>query len=105
MATRRVRNAGRLAEHPIGLHMVPGVLDVSSVEYGDADSMTEGSIFARVTLDARTQGEWSERSRALLEQETEVAKAGLRLTLAIYRAGRLDRWAESVRWHWSRLFG
>ncbi len=94
-ARRRVLAAGRLAA--LGAHMVPGVLRVSSVEHGEADAMSPGSMMAEVWLDA-PRHEWQRRAADLLQLQDIAAGQGLRLTLAVYRATRWDRWRERLAW-------
>ncbi len=98
-AERRVLAAGRLAE--LGAHMVPGVLRVSSVEYGEPDMMSAGSMMAAVWLDAPVH-EWQRRAADLLQLEAIASGKGLRLTLAVYRATRWDRLRERLSWRLAR---
>lgn len=98
-ASRRVLAAGRLAE--LGAHMIPGVLRVSSVEYGDADMMASGAIMALVWLDA-PEHEWGQRAREVMKLEQIAAAQQYRLTVAVYRASRMDSLRERLAWWWSR---
>lgn len=101
-ARRRVMRAGRLAE--LGAHMVPGVLAVRTVETGDHDHMADGSIFARVVLDA-PEASWGAEARKLAEGlEARAEERGLELMLAIDRATPRDRRRERLRWafRWPR---
>ncbi len=100
-AERRVLAAGRLAE--LGAHMVPGVLRVSSVEYGEPDMMSAGSMMAAVWLDAPVH-EWQCRAADLLMLEELALRRPkpIRLTLAVYRATRWDRLRERLSWRLAR---
>jgi hypothetical protein len=101
-ARRRVMRAGRLAE--LGAHLVPCVLAVETVETGEPDHMAEGSMFARVVLDA-PEHTWGAEAAALDAGLRErAAERGLELMLAVDRATPRDRRRERLRWafRWPR---
>lgn len=102
VALRRELRAGRLAE--LGAHLIPGILRVGTIETGGPDHMAPGCIFARVVLDA-PESTWNdEAKKARGDLEALASQHGLILMVAIYRATRWDKWAESLRWslRWPR---